>query len=272
MLPIRGLYEVAIPVRHLPRAETFYRDVLGLEVGLREDRRKWLFLRAGGGAGMIVLQEHAGECPTLHFAFAVNEGDLERAATVLRERGVATMGPVVHEWIPGKSLYFCDPDGHDLELFASTATEEERTMPVKAVPEGYHSITPYLTVQGVAQLIEFAKAAFDAKEKERIMGPDGRIAHAEVKIGDSVVMMGEARDDWKPMPGAIYLYTTDADATYQRALKAGATSLAEPVNQFYGDRQGGVRDPVGNVWWIATRIEDVSTGEIQKRAKALMSK
>ncbi|TMA48587.1 MAG: hypothetical protein E6J76_14315 [Deltaproteobacteria bacterium] len=74
------------------------------------------------------------------------------------------------------------------------------------------------------------------------------------------------------MPGAIYLYTTDADATYQRALKAGATSLAEPVNQFYGDRQGGVRDPVGNVWWIATRIEDVSTGEIQKRAKALMSK
>ena len=79
-------------------------------------------MRAGGGAGMIVLQEHAGECPTLHFAFAVNEGDLERAATVLRERGVATMGPIVHEWIPGKSLYFRDPDGHDLELFASTAT------------------------------------------------------------------------------------------------------------------------------------------------------
>ena len=104
-------------------------------------------------------------------------------------------------------------------------------MPVKPIPDGYHSITPYLTVQGVAQLIEFAKAAFDAKEKERIMGPDGRIAHAEVKIGDSVVMMGEARGDWKPMPGTIYLYTTDADATYRRALKAGATSLTEPVNR-----------------------------------------
>jgi lactoylglutathione lyase len=121
MLPIRGVYEVAIPVRQLPRAETFYRDVLGLEVGLREDRRKWLFLRAGGTAGMIVLQEQAGECPTLHFAFTVDERDLERAAAVLRERGVATEGPVVHEWIPGKSLYFRDPDGHDLELFAATA-------------------------------------------------------------------------------------------------------------------------------------------------------
>ena len=145
-------------------------------------------------------------------------------------------------------------------------------MAVKPVPEGYHSVTPYLTVEGVPRLIEFVTAAFGAKETERITGPDGRIAHAEVKIGDSVVMMGEARGDWKPMPGAIYLYTTDADVTYQRALKAGATSLAEPANQFYGDRQGGVRDPVGNVWWIATRIEDVSTEEIQKRAKALMTK
>jgi lactoylglutathione lyase len=121
MLPIRGLYEIAIPVGQLPRAETFYREVLGLEVGLRDDRRRWLFLRAGGAAGMIVLQEHSGECPKLHFAFALHEGDLERAAALLRERGVATMGPVVHDWIPGKSLYFRDPDGHDLELFAATA-------------------------------------------------------------------------------------------------------------------------------------------------------
>jgi len=145
-------------------------------------------------------------------------------------------------------------------------------MPVKPIPEGYHSVTPYLTVEGVARLIEFVTAAFDAKELDRITGPDGRIAHAEVRIGDSVVMMGEARGDWKPMPGTIYLYTTDADATYKRALKAGATSLAEPANQFYGDRHAAVRDPVGNVWWIATRIEDVSPEEIQKRAKALMTK
>jgi catechol-2,3-dioxygenase len=118
MLPIRGLYEVAIPVRELRRAETFYREVLGLEVGLRDDRRNWLFLRAGGAAGMIVLQERDAEFPSCHFAFTVDESDLERAATALHECGVSTRGPVSHDWMPGASLYFEDPDGHELELFA----------------------------------------------------------------------------------------------------------------------------------------------------------
>jgi catechol-2,3-dioxygenase len=123
MMPIRGLFEVAIPVRRLPPAEAFYRDVLGLEVGLRDDRRRWLFMRAGGDAGMVVLQEHEGEFPTYHFAFAVDEPDLERAAGVLRECGVPTTGPMFHAWIPGKSLYFSDPDGHELELFARSHGE-----------------------------------------------------------------------------------------------------------------------------------------------------
>jgi catechol 2,3-dioxygenase-like lactoylglutathione lyase family enzyme len=118
MVPIRGLYEVAIPVKHLPPAEAFYRDVLGLEIGLRDDRRNWLFLRAGAGAGMVVLQQQDEKFPTYHFAFAVDEAGLERAAGVLRQAGVATEGPVFHAWIPGRSLYFRDPDGHDLELFA----------------------------------------------------------------------------------------------------------------------------------------------------------
>jgi lactoylglutathione lyase len=118
MLSIRGLYEVAIPVRQLRRAETFYRDVLGLGVGLRDERRKWLFLRVAGAAGMIVLQEHDGEFPSYHFAFTADESDLERAATVLRECGVSTRGPISHGWIPGTSLYFEDLDGHELELLA----------------------------------------------------------------------------------------------------------------------------------------------------------
>src|SRR5437899_11990755 len=145
-------------------------------------------------------------------------------------------------------------------------------MAVKPIPEGYHSVTPYLTVEGVSRLIEFTKAAFDAKEMDRITGPDGRIAHAEMRIGDSIVMMGEARAEWRPMPGTLYLYVTDADTTYDRALKAGATSLQAPANQFYGDRHGGVRDPVGNVWWIATHVEDVSPEELQRRARAFMKK
>ncbi len=121
MLPIRGLYEVAIPVRQLPRAETFYREVLGLEIGLRDDRRNWLFLRAGGPAGMVVLQERDSEFPSCHFAFTVGASDLERAAATLRERGVSTRGPIFHDWIPGASLYFEDLDGHELELFAPSS-------------------------------------------------------------------------------------------------------------------------------------------------------
>jgi lactoylglutathione lyase len=92
MLPIRGLYEVAIPVRQIQRAETFYRDVLGLEVGLRDDRRNWVFLRAGGAAGVVVLQERDAEFPSCHFAFTVSPTDLERAVTILREHGVPARG------------------------------------------------------------------------------------------------------------------------------------------------------------------------------------
>jgi lactoylglutathione lyase len=118
MLPIRGLYEVAIRVKELERAENFYRNVLGLEVGIRDETRNWLFLYAGGDAGMIVLQEDKTEWPVQHLAFTVAEEDIERAAAMLRERGLTVNGPVVHEWMPSKSIYFTDPDGHDLELLA----------------------------------------------------------------------------------------------------------------------------------------------------------
>jgi lactoylglutathione lyase len=118
MLPIRGLYEVAVRVKELARAENFYRNILGLEVGTRDERRNWLFLYAGGNAGMIVLQEDRTEWPTQHLAFTVAEEDIERAATMLREQGVAVKGPVYHDWMPSKSIYFADPDGHDLELLA----------------------------------------------------------------------------------------------------------------------------------------------------------
>src|SRR5262245_20412349 len=118
MVQIRGLSEVELPVSQRRRAETFYRDVLGLEVGLRDERRNWLFLRAGGTAGMVVLQEREAEFLSCHFAFTVSQSDLERAATILRERGVSARGPISHDWIPGRSVYFEDPDGHELELFA----------------------------------------------------------------------------------------------------------------------------------------------------------
>jgi PhnB protein len=144
------------------------------------------------------------------------------------------------------------------------------TMAVKPIPDGYHSITPYLVVQGAGKLIDFLKQAFEAQESERLTRPDGTIGHAEVRIGDSIVMMSEASGEWKPMPGSMYLYVNDADATYKRALQAGATSTMEPTDQFYGDRSAGVKDLAGNHWWIATHKEDLSPEELAKRAKAAM--
>jgi lactoylglutathione lyase len=127
MLPIRGVYEVAIRVKDLAKAEPFYREVLDLEVGIRDEKRNWLFLKAGGDAGMIVLQEDKGQWPLQHFAFTIDEADIERAAAILRERGVKVEGPVFHEWMSSTSLYFEDPDGHALELLALTAHAKEST-------------------------------------------------------------------------------------------------------------------------------------------------
>jgi PhnB protein len=123
-------------------------------------------------------------------------------------------------------------------------------------------------VEDAERLLAFLKQAFAAEETIRMPAPDGSIAHAEARIGDSVVMMGQASEQWSPMPGSIHLYVEDCDAAYARALDAGATSVREPADQFYGDRSSGVRDPTGNVWWIVTHVEDVPEEEIRRRAQA----
>ncbi len=142
-------------------------------------------------------------------------------------------------------------------------------MAVKPVPEGYHNISPYLTVRGVPGLIDFLRRVFDAQETERTSRPDGTVMHAEVRIGDSIVMMGEPMGEFPQMPAMLYVYVPDTDAVYKRALEAGATSMMEPADQFYGDRNAGVRDSFGNVWWIGTHKEDVSKEELQRRVEAL---
>ena len=121
MIPIKGLYEIAVRVKDLARAAAFYQGVLGLKEGLRDERRNWLFLYAGGDAGMVVLQEDKGDWPTQHFAFAVSESDLKQAAAMLKEMGVSVSEPVYHEWMNSVSVYFDDPDGHSLELIALSA-------------------------------------------------------------------------------------------------------------------------------------------------------
>lgn len=116
MIGVQGVYEVAVKVADLARSEAFYCGTLGFAVGLRDAQRPWLFLRAG--SGMIVLQEEAGPIPKQHFAFTVSEAEISRAAEEFRRAGVGALGPIVHDWISAASLYFADPDGHDLELCA----------------------------------------------------------------------------------------------------------------------------------------------------------
>jgi uncharacterized glyoxalase superfamily protein PhnB len=142
-------------------------------------------------------------------------------------------------------------------------------MAVKAIPEGYHSVTPYLIAQGSSKILDFVKETFDAQEIMRMPGPNGTIAHAEFKIGDSFLMISDGGEMFPPMPCSLYVYVEDVDATYNRALKAGATSVKEPANQFYGDRSASVKDFAGNIWGIGTHIEDVSPEEIERRVKAM---
>jgi len=142
-------------------------------------------------------------------------------------------------------------------------------MPVKPVPGGFHTVTPYLLVEGADTLIEFIEKAFDAKNIEKHTLPDGSIMHAQVTIGDSIIMLSEARGEFKAMPAMLHLYVTDVDATHKQAIQAGGTSLREPADQFYGDRSGGVLDPCGNQWWIATHVEDVSPEEMARRQAEL---
>src|SRR5881392_1727484 len=139
-------------------------------------------------------------------------------------------------------------------------------MTVKPIPDGYHTVTPYLVVADLAKLLPWLERAFGAKITEGVPDANGVVRHGDVIIGDSHVMLGQAGAEWGARPSTLYLYVEDTDAWYRRAMDAGAKSLREPENQFYGDRSAGVEDPQGNQWWLGTHVEDVSPEEMEKRA------
>jgi PhnB protein len=147
------------------------------------------------------------------------------------------------------------------------------------IPEGYSTLTPYLAVEDAASAIEFYQRAFDAKERVRMPGPGGAIMHAELEIGDSVLMLSDPFPQASTKPPkelggtsvSLMLYVEDTDASYRQAIDAGATSLMEPDDMFWGDRFSSVQDPFGHSWTIATHVEDVSPEEMQKRSEEWMS-
>lgn len=144
-------------------------------------------------------------------------------------------------------------------------------MTVEPIPEGFHTVTPYLLLHDIEGFLGFITKAFGAEVMQRHDTPDGKVMHAQIAVGDSPIMMGDP-GPMGVMPGGLYLYVNDVDEVYARAIAAGAESIGEPADQFYGDRQGGVKDSWGNTWWIATRIEDVSSEELARRAAEAMQK
>ncbi len=146
---------------------------------------------------------------------------------------------------------------------------------VKSIPEGYHSVTPYLIIRGAAKALDFYKRAFGAVELLRMEAPEGRIGHAEIRIGDSTIMLADEHpeigakspESWGGSPVSLMLYVEAVDQVFAQAVEAGATIDRPLADQFYGDRTGGLKDPFGHVWYIATHIEDVSPEEMARRMK-----
>jgi PhnB protein len=154
-------------------------------------------------------------------------------------------------------------------------------MAVSYVPEGYRTVTPYLVIKGAAEAIEWYKKAFGAEEIARMPMPDGRLMHAEIKIGDSFVMMSDEFPEFgggkspKSLGGcttSLHLYFPDCDAAFTRAVDAGATGKMPPMDMFWGDRFGKLTDPFGHEWSVATHIEDVAPAEMEKRMRTEMAK
>lgn len=175
-----------------------------------------------------------------------------------------------------------DPNGHEQTLLADIKqmqkSDRSKTMTsnVKPIPEGYHSVTAYLIMKNAAAAIEFYKNAFGAIELFRMPQPDGKIAHAEIKIGDSPIMLSDEHPEMKFLgpetiggtPVSLMIYVDDVDTVFKRAIDKGATEMKAVQDQFYGDRSGSLVDPFGHIWHIATHTEDVSPEEMEKRAKA----
>jgi len=151
---------------------------------------------------------------------------------------------------------------------------------VKPIPEGYHNVTPYLIVDGAAKAIDFYKKVFGAAEKMRMPAPGGKVGHAELTLGDSMIMLADEHPEmdhrgphaYKGAAVNLMVYVQDVDATVKTALASGAKTIRPVENQFYGDRMGTIEDPFGHQWHVATHVEDVPQEELAKRAAAAMTK
>lgn len=263
-----------IGVADTARARTFYESLFG-----------WQFEPVPDGDGFEITTpnvrggmhgEDAGAAPYVFFEVE----DMERALERVRELGGAVEeadveGDEENVATFGRFTLCRDDQGSPFGLHQPPTAEGERqggrmTNAFRPLPEGFHTVTPYLMVPDADALVEFMGRAFGAEETFRVRGEQGGL-HIEVRVGDSMIMVGGVQD-MEPQPASIFLYMDRVDDVYGRALEAGATPIEEPSNRpADGDRRAGVADPFGNAWFVATRIEDLSREELQRRHEDLLA-
>jgi PhnB protein len=280
--PLTAVRQTAAPhlrVKNAVAAIEFYKDAFGARELMRfTGHGRVAHAELAIGNSIIMLAEEAAEYgfpgpealggSPAGMHLYVNDADawVERAV----KAGARLVTPVTDQFYGDRSGYVADPFGYGWTIatrkeemsveemhrrMAAMESQQQRRDPSTSVPKGFHTVTPYLVVQDVPAEIEFLTRVFGAEETHRSSGPAGGV-HAEVRIADSMLMIGgggEGRPLNRPaQPTALHIYVEDTDAVYQRALDAGATSIGAPVDQEYGERSGGVKDPWGNVWYIAT--------------------
>ena len=250
-------------------AMNFYTDLLGFDLlmhpapgfaALENENTRLLLNQPGAGGAGQSMPDGTAPTPGGWNRLQLSVDNLASTYNELKKKGASFRNEIV-EGKGGKQVLLQDPSGNLIELFEST-----RNRGVQPVPEGYHTVTPFLLVQKADQLIKFIENAFNGTLTYK-MEEDGSIRHATMQIGNSMIMLAEANEEFQPMPCMLHLYVEDVDSIYEQALESGGTSLREPENQFYGDRSAGIRDDWNNQWWIATHIEDVSDEEIERRQK-----
>jgi PhnB protein len=206
------------------------------------------------GDSLLELSEARPEWPARRCAIHLYSADTDALFHKAVEAGAEVLHPLRDEGYGDRAAAVQDPAGNHWYL----ATRLENG----PIPQGFHTLTPYLLARGADAVMTFMKTAFGAVERMRVDTDGGQVRHAELQIDDSMIEISDGGGPWQPMPTSLHLYVPDADAVYARALAAGATSIYEPKDMFYGDREGGVQDSAGNHWYIATHRKDVSDEEI----------
>jgi uncharacterized glyoxalase superfamily protein PhnB len=254
---------VTIPVSDVDRAKAFYVEQAGFVADhdhLVSDGLRFVQLTPPGSACSIAIGEGLTESAPGSAQAQLVVADVHGARDALRGRGLEVGEVQTFPW--GSFVFFTDLEGNRWAV----QQLPQRGRAVPTVPTGYTAVTPWVVSKDTARLLEFATQAFDAEEIARLETADGSIAHAEFRIGDAIIMAFDAKPSWPEAPAFLRLYVEDGDETFRRALAAGAAPVTEMTDLFFGDRVGRVRDPLGNVWWIQTRVEELTPEEMQARA------